>query len=141
MPAGAGLVQWPEFGRDILGANYRGHTGHDHPTRMQIVPGAADQPILAGVTPDRWISSSWLYKVSPIDREATVLMTGTWQDTTEPVAWTRRYGKGRVFYTSLGHADDFRLPQFKRLLINALCWTMDRPAPPHAAEAASEKRP
>jgi type 1 glutamine amidotransferase len=138
---GPGLVEWPEFGRDVLGANYRGHTGHDHPTRVRIVPRAVDHPVLAGVTPDRWTTSSWLYKVSPIDPQATVLMTGTWQDTTEPVAWTRRYGKGRVFFTSLGHPDDFRLPQFKRLLINALCWAMDRPVPPHAAEAASEPQP
>jgi type 1 glutamine amidotransferase len=27
-----------------------------------------------------------------------------------PVSWTRNYGKGRVFYTSLGHRDDVLMP-------------------------------
>jgi len=32
-----------------------------------------------------------------------------------PVVWKRRYGKGRVFYNSLGHvAADFRVPSALR---------------------------
>jgi len=38
------------------------------------------------------------------------------------VAWTRPHGGGRVFYTSLGHPDDFHQPCFLKLLVNALFW-------------------
>jgi type 1 glutamine amidotransferase len=48
----------------------------------------------------------------------------------EPVAWTNKHiGGGRVFYTSLGHADDFRIPAFRRLLLNGIFWALDRPVP------------
>ena len=49
----------------------------------------------------------------------------------EPVAWTNepRVGHGRVFYTSLGHADDFAEPAFKKLLLNGICWTLGVTAP------------
>ena len=38
------------------------------------------------------------------------------------MAWTRLHRGGRVFYTSLGQEDDFREPNFLRLLGNAICW-------------------
>jgi type 1 glutamine amidotransferase len=34
-----------------------------------------------------------------------------------------------VFYTSLGHLKDFENPQFRRLLINAVFWAMEKPVP------------
>jgi uncharacterized protein len=42
-----------------------------------------------------------------------------------PLAWTRQDGKGRVFYTALGHEkavwDD---PRFQELLLNGIKWAM-----------------
>lgn len=43
------------------------------------------------------------------------------------MAWTNTYKGGRIFYTSLGHADDFKLPQFRTLLSNAIQWAADKP--------------
>ena len=37
---------------------------------------------------------------------------------TEPVAWVREKDGRRVFYTSLGHPDDFKDENFMRLLTN-----------------------
>ncbi|MGE3317307.1 MAG: ThuA domain-containing protein, partial [Planctomycetaceae bacterium] len=43
----------------------------------------------------------------------------------EPVAWTNRSsGGGRVFYTSLGHIDDFQSAAFRKLLTNGIQWTL-----------------
>ena len=40
-----------------------------------------------------------------------------------PLAWYRDYGKGRVFYTALGHPDETWLDErFQTLLLNALRW-------------------
>ena len=47
----------------------------------------------------------------------------------EPVAWTNTYKGGRIFYTSLGHPDDFQTRHFDRLLMNAILWAADKPIP------------
>ena len=40
-----------------------------------------------------------------------------------PVVWTKYYGKGRVFYNSLGHqANIVALPDVKRLTVRGLLW-------------------
>ncbi len=42
-----------------------------------------------------------------------------------PLAWTRTYGKGRVFYTGLGHEEAvWKDPRFQEMLLNALKWVM-----------------
>jgi type 1 glutamine amidotransferase len=48
------------------------------------------------------------------------------QKETHPVAWTHSYRGGRVFYTSLGHEEDFKLPAFRRMLTNAVFWAVGR---------------
>jgi type 1 glutamine amidotransferase len=40
-----------------------------------------------------------------------------------PIAWTKFWGNGRVFYTSLGHHDDvFNIPEASRLMKNGMLW-------------------
>ena len=44
-----------------------------------------------------------------------------------PETWARMQGKGRVFYTSMGHRDDvWENPKFQGLLIGALGWATGR---------------
>ena len=55
---------------------------------------------------------------------ATPFMWGQFEDNpVEPVAWTNinKYN-GRVFYTSLGHPDDFDSSDFTRMLSNGIQW-------------------
>ncbi|MDR3703797.1 MAG: ThuA domain-containing protein [Candidatus Sulfopaludibacter sp.] len=41
------------------------------------------------------------------------------------VAWTHSYGKGRVFYSSLGHRDEvWDLPDIQKMWIEAVKWAM-----------------
>jgi type 1 glutamine amidotransferase len=43
--------------------------------------------------------------------------------TVMPVAWKKLYGKGRVFYTSLGHvAADFDVPEAREIVKRGLLW-------------------
>ena len=67
-------------------------------------------------------SNGSLYKNPAVASDVTVLLQGTIPKQDEPVAWVRERGNQRVFYTSLGHPDDFRDPNFVRLLVNALAW-------------------
>ncbi len=40
-----------------------------------------------------------------------------------PSTWARRHGKGRVFYTSMGHREDvWTNPNFQRMLLGGLAW-------------------
>jgi uncharacterized protein len=42
-----------------------------------------------------------------------------------PATWTRMHGKGRVFYTSMGHREDvWTNPMFQEILIGGLTWAM-----------------
>ena len=46
---------------------------------------------------------------------------------TYPMAWTRAYGNGRVFYTALGHNGlSFQTPGFQRLVLNGVSWATDK---------------
>lgn len=43
-----------------------------------------------------------------------------------PIAWTRRYGKGKVFYTSLGHGVGAATNRhFQQIILNALEWLLE----------------
>jgi type 1 glutamine amidotransferase len=57
-------------------------------------------PITAGL-PDLTVTTEQYYLL--IDPANTILATMRVDDTVMPVAWTKRYGAGRVFYCSLGH--------------------------------------
>jgi type 1 glutamine amidotransferase len=138
-----GTAQWPEFDREVLGGNYHDHHGNRLPTDprsyVRVVTDAVDHPILAGVRRDEFQVASWLYKTEPLRPEAKVLMMGRVGNRLphEPVAWTfQTSAGGRVFYTSLGHPDDFKLPAFRQLLQNGLSWVAGLPVEPSAAEPA-----
>ena len=91
-----------------------------------VARGAAGHPILKGVELPL-LSNGSLYRASPLAAGTTLLLVGTIPDQDpEPVAWTNRYKNSRVFYTSLGHPDDFANPQFRKMLVNAVFWAMDK---------------
>jgi len=40
-----------------------------------------------------------------------------------PVVWKKMYGKGRVFYSSLGHkAKDFNVPEAQEIMKRGMLW-------------------
>ena len=82
---------------------------------------AKDHPVLKGLADFQ--SNGSLYKNPNIAADAVVLLTGSIPSATEPVAWVREKDGRRVFYTSLGHPDDFKNETFRRLLVNAIAWT------------------
>jgi hypothetical protein len=42
-----------------------------------------------------------------------------------PIAWTRRFGKGRVYYNSLGHEEAvWNDPRYQDMLLKAIKWVM-----------------
>ena len=58
-----------------------------------------------------------------VDPGNHVLATTRFAEVVMPVAWTRHYGEGRVFYCSLGHkADVVRRPEVLRLVTRGMLW-------------------
>ncbi len=59
-----------------------------------------------------------------------------------PATWARRHGKGRVFYTSMGHRDDvWQSDIFQTVLLAGLAWTLGRveaEVPPNLKEATPD---
>jgi hypothetical protein len=42
-----------------------------------------------------------------------------------PVAWTRKFGKGRIYYNSLGHEEAvWQDPRYQEMLLNGIRWAM-----------------
>ena len=119
------VQSWLKLDGEVLGGDYSGHYGRGS-GKTTLVPGPAAKghPILDGVKLP--VSGSWLYKNPEIAKDCVVLLIGTAGERTEPVAWTRVYKDGRVFYTSLGSQVDFRDENFLRMLANALFWTAQR---------------
>jgi len=120
------LALWQEFDPEVIGGHYTGHHGAEKVTITIATPGAETRPILKGVDIARLIGNGGLYKVSPLAPDSVPLLTGAIAgEPAEPVAWTHYYGpKGRVFYTSLGHPEDFQNPEFHRFLVNAVAWAL-----------------
>jgi len=65
-----------------------------------------------------------------------------------PVAWTNRLGKGRMFYTSLGHREDvYENPIYLNHLTGGIMWALglargsDTPGNPLVAESGGEGAP
>lgn len=119
-----GYAHWPEFVADILGCENRGYGSIKDGIKVSLAPGAAGHPILKGV-PEKWFSNSNVYHVGPLlDPKATILVNGQVPKGIEPLAWTRMAGKSRVFYTSLGHPNDFKDSQYLTLLANGITWAL-----------------
>jgi len=124
------LAAWPEFTPDVLGGQNTGYETKGMPYSVSLHPQAPkNSPLLAGVKPERIRGYQSLYKVLPLAGDATPLLLGTaaGNPPAQPVAWTRRYGekRARIFYTSLGAPQDMQLPNVRRLLVNAVNWTLE----------------
>jgi len=126
--ASRAFQNWLALDKEVLGGNYQGHYPEGPVTKVAIRDQAKGHPILAGVELSQSVGS--LYKNTGLAADSEVLLTGSIPGHSEPIAWTRTHNGGRVFYTSLGHPQDFKNSGFRRLLANALFWTANRTPPP-----------
>jgi len=118
-----GFQKYLEMDTEVFGGSYGGHFKVGPKAEIKVV---GDHPILTGFKP--FDSTGSLYKNPMNAKDVTVLLTGSILDHSEPIAWVREYKGGRVFYTSLGHPDDFKNEHFVRMLTNAIFWTAKREA-------------
>ena len=122
--SGKGLIGIHGTAWWIGGEHIRLIGGHAnwHPPGLEFTVQIDDatHPATKGLDPftvqDEIYMSAW-------DPDIHVLATAEWADKRHPMAWTNRYGDGRVFFTALGHGPStFENPAMQRLLANAATW-------------------
>ncbi|NHF61183.1 ThuA domain-containing protein [Flavobacteriaceae bacterium TP-CH-4] len=145
------LLYWnDEWPTKVFGQQWITHHGHfddgAHPLTQVTKIKGTDHPILNGFEPVQ--TYSWLYHVDGGDwklyGDSDPLLQGTSLKSkhemegnlqkyplTNPVAWAKSYTgsagkKARVFFTTLGHPYDFKLPEMRRLALNGIFWALGR---------------
>jgi len=93
---------------------------------------STDDPVTRGLEDFTMVSEQYYMHVDPSNHVlATTSFDGSvhpWIDGCRmPVAWKRRYGLGRVFYSSLGHvARDFEVPEAREIQRRGMLWAAGR---------------
>lgn len=140
---GGEYARWNHgFGQEIFGQRWITHHGARSRTAVSPDPDAPPHPLLRGVEP--FVGRSWLYHVTPIHGEdVQTLLLGRAIDSNrpadgphphvQPVAWTKTYtgdaGRtARVFFTTLGHPEEFTDANMRRLMVNSVYWALGREA-------------
>ncbi|MBI1354596.1 MAG: hypothetical protein GC160_09640 [Acidobacteria bacterium] len=140
-PEGHPLALWNDgFGVRLFGQKWIRHHGHLSTTRVTVAAGAGGHPVLRGVPLEMQVPS-WLYVVDPLVGDVEPLLIGHAVNPRngldygpQPVAWVKTYNGARVFFTTLGHPDDFRQEGVRRLLVNGILWALGRDVPAAGAD-------
>ena len=115
----------PEY-QFMCGGQWVSHPGNIIDYRVDVT--RPDDPVMAGIRSFPYRSEQYFMHVDPsIEVLATTTFTGEHADWIDgvvmPVVWKKRYGKGRVFYSSLGHvAREFQVPEMRTILTRGLAW-------------------
>lgn len=110
----------------MVGGQWVAHPGNVIDYTVTIT--RPDDPIVAGIGDFPYRSEQYYMHVDPANEVlATTTFSGEhapWiEGVVMPVVWKRRHGKGRVFYSSLGHvASEFQVPQMRTILKRGLLW-------------------
>jgi uncharacterized protein len=127
------FYMWKDYG-DLIGGYF-----NDHPWHQQVTVDVADpsNPIVSFLAPSFQITDE-IYQISDFKADSSDVLLRLDPKSVDmnkpgvhrryygwPLAWTRRDGKGRVFYTALGHEDAvWRDPRYQKLLLNGIKWAM-----------------
>ncbi len=110
----------------MVGGQWVAHPGNIIDYTVNIVDRA--DPITAGLNDFQMRSEQYLMHVDPSNEVlATTTFGGEYVPWIEgavmPVVWKRRWGKGKIFYCSLGHvAQDFDVPEAREIVRRGIIW-------------------
>jgi uncharacterized protein len=137
--AGTGLAGWhggivdsfrasPDY-LHLTGGQWAAHPGDFVDYEVEVVPSRSSHPIVAGL--DRWkhhTEQYWTLTDGLNDVLATTYFTDgpdtPWrQDMVAPAVWTRQWGAGRIFVSTIGHKlEDLDVPEVRQLTERGLLW-------------------
>jgi uncharacterized protein len=110
----------------MVGGQWVAHPGNIIDYHVDIEP--IEDPVTKGVHRFAYHSEQYYMHVDPSNRVlATTTFGGehaSWiKGVKMPVVWKRHHGKGRVFYSALGHvASEFEVPEMATMMRRGLSW-------------------
>jgi len=114
----------------LLGAQFAAHPGDLTEHTIDVVPERAQHEIVRGLPTHIQLCSEqyWLVTDPLNDILATTTIpaqpeTGWHDPIVSPAVWTRRWGQGRIFASSIGHqVADLQVPAVRTLTQRGLLW-------------------
>jgi uncharacterized protein len=130
------FYQWPEYGK-LIGGYFDQHPWHE---AVRIDVADRSDPLVAFLGASISLSDE-IYQIRDFDAGGSHVLLRLDPASVDlnrdnvhrhpygwPLAWTRAYGNGRVFYTALGHEEGvWRDMRFQTLLHNAVLWAIGGP--------------
>lgn len=110
----------------MVGGQWVAHPGGVIKHEVNIID--HEDPVTRGISDFEMCSEQYFMHVDPsVKVLATTTFSGEYapwiEGTVMPVVWKKTYGKGRVFYTSLGHvAKDFDVREAKEIVERGMLW-------------------
>ena len=120
---GAGLPEsWPEY-HDLTGGGWvYGGTSAAHPPSKHTVTIADNSHPCAKGLKDFEIDDEIYMKVG-WRPDNDIFLTTNCEGEIHPTAWSRKYKKGKVVTTNLGHyGPAFKSTEFQKMIINSIYW-------------------
>ena len=129
------FYNWPDY-LDLIGGYFNGHPWHQAVT-IEVVD--RSDPLVSFLGKFLRVEDE-IYQISDFDYRGSHVLLRLDQSSVDlgrigvhrrfygwPLAWTRSYGQGRVFYTALGHeASVWQDARYQRMLANAILWSIQR---------------
>ncbi len=115
----------------MVGANFIAH-GAQQESGMRVV--SPEFPGAEGAGQSFRLLDEW-YAMKDFDDQMHVILAQDtegmegpmYQRPSFPATWARMHGKGRVFFTSMGHREDvWTNPTFQQILLGGIAWTLGR---------------
>ncbi|HEX2443310.1 MAG TPA: ThuA domain-containing protein [Vicinamibacterales bacterium] len=131
------FYKWPEY-LEMIGGYFDGHPWHQ-PVTVRVEdrqhPAAAHLPASFTINDEIYQFRDWsrdrVHVLLSLD-PASVDLTKKGVNRTDKdfaLAWTREFGRGRVFYTALGHeAAVWRDPRFQQHIAGGIQWATGSPS-------------
>jgi hypothetical protein len=127
------FYQWGTYG-EIIGAYFNGHPWHE----MVTIDVADPASKIVGFLGKSFQINDEIYQAGDFKADTSHVLLKLDPGTTNmkkegvrvryygwPVAWTRMYGKGRVYYNGLGHDDwVWKDERFQEMLLNGIKWVL-----------------
>jgi len=118
------FYDWPEYG-DMLGGYFERHPWNEE---VSVNVENEKHPATQSLSnPFSIADEIYVFKDWSRDKVGQVLLSLNHPDGDFPISWTRKEGKGRVFYTSLGHRPEvWASDLFRRHLLGGTFWATRR---------------
>lgn len=130
---------WDWYPDSLIGARFDGHPMNPQLQEGRILTNSA-HPLARGLPPEWRLTDEWYsFKTNPRAAGADIILTldensykpeGMGRDLRmgdHPLAWTKCVGRGRMFYSAIGHKPEvYNDPHHIALLENAILWAVDR---------------